>query len=84
MVVGPFFMNGVTKGSLRLHGPAAAGGSSLVARIEGVLKLKVNLDGDDYVVDVECVRAPELPRGAGLRQLPAEKTVRLLQLDSFL
>jgi hypothetical protein len=43
---------GVTKGSLRLHGPAATGGSSLVARIEGVLKLKVNLDGDDYVVDV--------------------------------
>ena len=66
MAVEPFFMNGVTKGSLRLHGPAATGGSSLVARIEGVLKLKVNLDGDDYVVDVECVRAPELPRGAGL------------------
>jgi hypothetical protein len=66
MAEGPFFMNGVTKGSLRLHGPAAAGGSSLVARIAGVLKLKLNLDGDDYVVDVECVRAPELPRGAGL------------------
>ncbi len=66
MAVEPFFMNGVTKGSLRLPGPAATGGSSLVARIEGVLTLKVNLDGNDYVVDVESVRAPELPRGAGL------------------
>ncbi len=48
MAVEPFFMNGVTKGSLRLHGPAATGGSSLVAQIEGVLKLKVNLDGDEH------------------------------------
>jgi hypothetical protein len=31
-----------------------------------VLKLKVNLDDDDFVVDVECVRAPDLPLGAGL------------------
>ena len=28
--------------------------------------MKVNLDGDDYVVDVQCVRTHELPRGAGL------------------
>ncbi len=66
LTVEPFFTEGVTKGSLRLHGPAAAGGGANVEpRVEGVLKLNVNQDDDDYV-DVECVRcvrAPEPQRG---------------------
>ena len=67
MAVEPFFSRGVDKGAIRLHGPAVAGGgANVVPRVEGVLKLKVNLDDDDYVVVVECVRAPVLPRGAGL------------------
>ena len=56
--------------SLRLHGPAApdAGRSSkLIARVEEVVRMKINLDdvdGDEYAVDIQCVRAVDLPRGA--------------------
>ncbi len=64
----PFLAHGVSKGPLRLHGPTAPdAGRKLIARVEGVVRMKINLDdvdGDEYAVDIQCVRAMDLPRGA--------------------
>ena len=74
----PFFAHGVCKGSLSLHGPAApSAGNKLIARVEGVVRMKINLDdavggdgtgvnGGVCAVDIQCVRALDLPRGAAL------------------
>lgn len=74
----PFFAHGVCKGSLSLHSPAApSAGNKLIARVEGVVRMKINLDdavggdgagtdGGVCAVDIQCVRALDLPRGAAL------------------
>ncbi len=43
--------------------------SKLIERVKGVVRMKINLDdvdGEGYAVDIQCVRAVDMPRGAAL------------------